>query len=164
MEILDVHLGMITLPEETLPCDFICDIDGTIADLTHRRHWVAGRPKNWKAFEMTMDQDLPITRVINKVKELQKLGCAAIMCSGRGEQSRKVTEDWLEYAAGVTPSRLYMRAEKDYRADDIIKSELYDQILADGFNPKFVLDDRDKVVEMWRKRGLVCVQVAEGDF
>ena len=37
--------------------------------------------------------------------------------------------------------------------------------LTDGnYNVKFVLDDRNRVVEMWRSLGLTCLQVADGDF
>jgi hypothetical protein len=31
-------------------------------------------------------------------------------------------------------------------------------------NVKFVLDDRDAVVEAWRNYGLVCWQVRQGSF
>ena len=162
LEIEDVHLG----PQEidlSKPCDFICDIDGTIADLTHRRHWVANKPKNWAAFEKTMDEDKPIWSVISKVYSLFDYGFSVVFCSGRGDQQRQVTEDWLA-SHRLPSSTLYMRKEGDYRADSIIKSELYDQILVDGFNPQFVLDDRNQVVDMWRSRGLHCIQVAHGDF
>ena len=30
--------------------DIIVDIDGTVADLEHRRHWLDCKPKNWKEF------------------------------------------------------------------------------------------------------------------
>ena len=30
--------------------DVICDIDGTVADCSHRLHWIQSKPKNWKAF------------------------------------------------------------------------------------------------------------------
>ena len=43
-----------------------------------------------------------------------------------------------------------------------MKSDLYDQILKDGFKPKIVFEDRESVVKMWRGRGLRCLQVAEG--
>ena len=32
------------------------------------------------------------------------------------------------------------------------------------YDVEFVLDDRDRVVKMWRDRGLKVLQVAEGDF
>ena len=57
-----------------------------------------------------------------------------------------------------------MRAEGDYRADDVVKGELLDRILADGYHPELVFDDRTRVVNMWRARGIMCAQVAEGDF
>lgn len=38
----------------------------------------------------------------------------------------------------------------------------------DGTLPReriaMVFDDRDKVVAMWRRQGLTCLQVAPGDF
>ena len=48
--------------------------------------------------------------------------------------------------------------------DPVIKSDLYDQILEDGFKPTIVFEDRESVVKMWRGRGLRCLQVAEGNF
>ena len=79
------------------------------------------------------------------------------------KQKQSVTLKWL--ADHEIPfDDIYMRAEKDYRSDDIIKSELLDQILNDGYEPVMVFDDRDQVVKMWRERGLICAQVAEGNF
>ena len=163
MKIFDVHLGEVEIPDEVFPCDFICDIDGTVADVSHRQHWVRNKPKNWGAFFKAMSYDTPITRVVNKVKDCQKLGGNLIMCSGRPEDYRKETEDWLEYN-GLIPTRLYMRKSGDYRQDDIVKFELYSQMLIDGWKPKFVFDDRNQVVKMWRSKGMFCIQVAEGDF
>jgi hypothetical protein len=60
--------------------------------------------------------------------------------------------------------RLWMRPAGDYRDDSIIKSELLDQILAAGYKPELVFDDRDRVVSMWREREIPCFQVAPGNF
>jgi hypothetical protein len=57
-----------------------------------------------------------------------------------------------------------MRAAKDNRRDDVVKRELYKRHVRDHFDVLFVLDDRTQVVRMWRSRGLVCFQVAPGDF
>jgi hydroxymethylpyrimidine pyrophosphatase-like HAD family hydrolase len=32
----------------------VCDIDGTVANIEHRRQYVATKPKNWKAFNAGM--------------------------------------------------------------------------------------------------------------
>lgn len=162
MELYDVHRGWITI-DESIPRDFICDIDGTVADVTHRRHYVQSKPKNWAAFEKLAHLDPPIERVIKMVQLLQGKGWTLLMCSGRGEQQRGITEKWLK-ENGLHPVKLYMRKEGDYRQDSIVKKELLDQIKEDGYHPVLSLDDRDQVVEMWRKNGIPCVQVAEGNF
>ena len=143
--------------------DIIVDLDGTVADLTHRRHYLSSNPKNWKAFEAGIPHDLPHQHVIDVVNTLYDAGWNILLCSGRGEQSRKDSVTQLE-GFGLKYHRLYMRAHNDFRRDDIVKSELLDQIIADGFNPSFALDDRDQVVTMWRNRGIPCFQVAPGDF
>jgi hypothetical protein len=57
-----------------------------------------------------------------------------------------------------------MRKLNDNRPDDIIKKELYDQYIKGKYFVKFVLDDRDSVVRMWRNEGLLCLQVYYGNF
>lgn len=163
MQFRDVHQGMVYISDELIPFNFICDIDGTIADCSHRLHWIKTKPKNWKAFFNSMSLDDPITRIIDTVKDLQSKGCLMVMCSGRPETYRKETEDWLD-KHGIIPTKLYMRKAGDYRADDIVKAEFLDAIREDGIDPKLVFDDRDSVVKMWRDKGLTCIQVAEGDF
>ena len=53
--------------------------------------------------------------------------------------------------------------EDDYRDDVIVKQELLTQIRK-VWNPILVFDDRQRVVDMWRSEGLICCQVARGDF
>jgi hypothetical protein len=57
-----------------------------------------------------------------------------------------------------------MRAEGDTRKDSIIKEEIYRAEIENKYNVLFVLDDRNQVVELWRRLGLTCLQVAEGNF
>lgn len=173
--------------------DIICDIDGTLADLTHRRHHVREKPKNWPAFFAGIKDDDPIIPVCNTVRTLHANGHNVFFVSGRNEASRQVTRTWLKDVAGLwdpdfgvgsatdtTPraaalapgtkfiiryaTGLFMRADGDYRSDDIVKEEILDKMLLLGIRPAMVFDDRDRVVKMWRRRGIVCAQVAEGDF
>jgi uncharacterized HAD superfamily protein len=141
----------------------IFDIDGTIADLTHRRHFVATKPKNWPAFAAAIMDDTPIEQIIDVLRMYHARGDAIILCSGREATSRDKTVDWLA-KHNIPFNNLYMRPAKDYRPDDIVKEELLDQILADGYSPYMVYDDRDRLIKMWRRRGYVCAQVAEGNF
>jgi hypothetical protein len=186
--------------------DIVVDIDGTLADIRHRRHYVASKPKNWKAFNAAMHLDTLNCDVAWTIRALwvydhpyvskeedawveQSKGVKVrveyerpriLLASGRGEESREVTETWLktnkiwpeitdpkwvypEYPL-FTYHRLYMRAKSDNRSDVIVKREILDQMRADGYDPKMAFDDRDGVVAMWREAGLRCMQVNEGNF
>ena len=141
----------------------IFDVDGTLADIEHRRHWVQDKPKNWHAFNNTMHLDTPHHDIIWLLHLMHNAGATILVASGRGEESREVTEDWLK-THGVSYAKLYMRPAKDYRGDDVIKMEILDQMRADGWNPTMAVDDRSRVVDAWRNAGLRCLQVNPGDF
>ena len=49
-----------------------------------------------------------------------------------------------------------------YTKDSDLKHMWLDSIGVD--NVAMVFDDRNQVVDMWRKSGLTCFQVADGDF
>lgn len=143
--------------------DVIFDIDGTLADCEHRRHFVTTRPKNWEAFHLAADRDTVIEPVAATMRLFLRNASRVVCCSGRMETYRDITERWLLRNA-LHPHAIYMRAANDTRPDDVIKEELLERILADGFRPTLVFDDRQRVVDMWRRRGLICAQVAEGNF
>ena len=162
LTIRDVHKGDIKI-DKTAGGVLFLDVDGTVADLTHRRVHVATKPKNWPAFEKTMHLDTPIQHVIDAAMELKDAGWTVVIMTGRGAQNKEVTEEWLA-KHGVRYDAIYTRAFKDYRRDDIVKHELLQQAREDGYDPTIVFDDRDQVVRMWRANGIFCVQTAEGDF
>lgn len=144
--------------------DIIFDLDGTLANLDHRLSYVKHKPKNWKAFFAGVADDKPIDIIVRLFKQLDSTGKnRLIICSGRSASCRVETEFWLA-EHDINYTALYMRDEGDFRADDIIKKELLDEIRADGFEPVLVFDDRQRVVDMWRENGLTCCQVAKGDF
>ena len=58
-----------------------------------------------------------------------------------------------------------MRKTEDVRKDAIVKKEFFDTHIRDKYFVKYVLDDRNQVVDMWRlELGLACLQVNYGDF
>ncbi len=142
---------------------YVFDIDGTLSDPAHRRHHVEGPKKNWPAFFEGCADDPPIRAMLRIAHDLSKTSVPLVYCTGRPRTYAAQTVQWLR-RNNLDPWFLYMRAEGDFRDDTLVKSELMDRILADGFDPILVFDDRNKVVEMWRARGLVCAHVAEGDF
>ena len=67
-------------------------------------------------------------------------------------------------AEGLVFIDLFMRSDKDYRSDVVLKKEMLGAMRRKGYNPKMVFDDRSSVVQMWRDEGLRVAQVAPGDF
>lgn len=134
----------------------LVDLDGTVARNT-------GRPYYGFEPEAVLD-DAPINDVICLVEMLYRDGIEPIYMSGRKDSCFEQTQEWI-YRHGLPPGVLYMRDENDNRPDHVVKSELFDKHIAGKFNVRYVLDDRNQVVKMWREKyGLRVLQVADGDF
>lgn len=145
------------------PDAVIFDIDGTIADVEHRRPYLLSEKPDWKAFNAAIGDDAIHANILRLLRTMRAAGNAIVLCSGRDGGFRRLTELWLTFNQ-IHYDGLYMRAAGDHRKDHVVKTELLDQIIADGFRPWLVVDDRSSVVAAWRARGLTCLQCAEGDF
>ena len=142
----------------------VFDIDGTLADVTHRRQYVATKPKNWAAWNAGMSRDTVHEDIRWMLMKLRRVpGSKTILCSGRGEETREVTEQWLSVNR-IPYEDLYMRKAKDYRQDSIVKVELLAQIREEHGEPYMWFDDRQQVVDAIRAEGVRVLQVAPGDF
>lgn len=134
----------------------ICDLDGTLclfekedkSKAHYRSPYDSGR----------CGSDLVNQAVLEVVNRFP-----VIFVSGREDKFRPETLKWLEMH-NIAHLGLYMRETGDFRKDNIIKREIFYQHIKLYYEVLFVLDDRDQVVKMWREEGLVCFQVAEGNF
>ncbi len=139
----------------------IFDIDGTLADISQRVHHIKRKPKNWKAFNAGMAQDQAIRSMVRLCNILYAAGLRIVLCSGRNEKNRPETIDWLG-RQGVMYHELLLRKEEDFRSDAVVKREMLETM--DRSKILFVVEDRNRVVEMWRSEGLICLQPAPGEF
>ena len=139
----------------------IFDIDGTLADVSERIHHVRKKPKNWNAFVQGMAQDKAIHSMVRLCNILHASGIQIILCSGRSEEHRDETVTWLA-GQGVNYHDLLLRKDNDRRTDSVVKREMLANL--DKSKILFVVEDRSRVVEMWRSEGLVCLQCAPGEF
>ena len=137
------------------PVAWVVDIDGTLALGLHRD------PYDWRQ----ADADEPNAPVVMAVRALSEHPpvSAIIAVSGRHEIARTLTTQWLT-DHGVPFDELLMRQDGDYRSDEIVKEELFRRFIEPRYRVAAVIDDRDRVVKMWRRLGLVCFQVADGLF
>jgi len=86
-----------------------------------------------------------------------------IVLSGRPDSCRDDTHKWL-LANNIRHHVLLMRKAEDDRSDDIVKSEIFHAHIGPYYNVIGVFDDRNRVVDMWRRLGLTVFQVADGNF
>ena len=143
----------------------ICDIDGTVANCEHRKHYLdnpVGDKKNWKGFFSEMDKDTPITDTIDTVRGMHKLGHEIVFVSARPEDYRSVTEAWLEEHIDFPYTTLIMRHSGDSRQDAVVKEQILHKYFTGKYNVAFVLDDRPSVIRMWRENGLEVIDVGDG--
>lgn len=144
------------VPDETKPMAVIVDIDGTVALMNGKR-----TPHEYDKVGL----DDPNGSVVDLVRTLRDEGYKILFTSGRKDRCRDLTREWLK--RHVFPDGdfvLFMRLDADNRVDNVTKLEIFNVCIRDRFNVKLVLDDRDQVVQMWRKLGLTCLQVADGNF
>jgi hydroxymethylpyrimidine pyrophosphatase-like HAD family hydrolase len=142
----------------------IIDIDGTLMDISKRV--AANRPFIVKEEDLNfydLDETKPQTAKV--VEMFANDGYDIIFCSGRTEIGRIQTAKQIINSVSLTGSgtQLFMRADGDQRGDDVVKSEMLTKI-QETHDVFLVLDDRDRVVNFWRSIGLVCWQVAPGNF
>lgn len=151
--------------DPNLPDAIIVDIDGTLAHMTNRG------PYDYSSKVLDDAWDPVIGEIVRA--EFER-GIHVLFVSGRKAQCRRDTISWLgSHGADWKGHRdvdqsldthLFMRRDGDNRPDTEVKEEIYEQHIAGKYNIKFVLDDRDQVVAMWRQRGLQVLQVADGEF
>lgn len=147
----------------------IFDLDGTLADLTHRLHYIKGEHKDYKKFYEAVGADEPIMSIVSLVWLLEdslyhshdhKL--SIFILSGRSDECREDTKRWLE-GNSIYHNRLWMRPEGDYQKDTELKRSWLHKIQEEGYEVLFTVDDRQSVVDMWREEGITCLQAAQWD-
>ena len=140
--------------DKNLPKAVICDLDGTLSLLNGRDPYNAA----------TCDNDLLNEPVAAALKMAKQRGYQVILLSGREDKFREPTVRFLDKHQ-IDYDLLLMRTSNDFRKDNIIKRELFEGEIQGKYFVEFLLDDRNQVVDMWRKDlHLPCFQVNYGDF
>ena len=143
--------------------DIIFDVDGTLMDIEHRRHFVTQRPKDFDSFREHTKFDTRKEDIFAIADALQAQGHRILISTGRNKSQRDITIQQIR-DGGIDFEQIYMRSDSDYTPDDELKSRFLDRMIDDGYNPTMAFDDRQRVVDMFRSRGLTVFQVAEGNF
>ena len=138
----------------------ICDLDGTLCLSGHRS--IYARMKQWDEFHTRLTEDLPRAEVRNLLQMYTAAGYYVALVTGRPYNYLDQTLSWL-HSHDIPYNELHMRGENDKRSDIDYKREVYSMHFSQR-EVRLVLEDRDRVVEMWRALGLLCLQVQKGDY
>jgi len=139
----------------------LVDLDGTITDNTHRLPLIQGKWKRWDEYFTKAECDLPHKKEIAFVNDLKARGLRVILTSGRPERTRVLTSQWLT-KHGVNWDMLFMRGDKDFRKNPVIKKEHLAKAREMGFEPVLGLDDHPEVVKMWMDEGVLAIYLERG--
>lgn len=138
----------------------LVDIDGTLADIQHRKHFVEQDKKDWKSFFEAMSEDTLRESTVKLVEEAL-VGYEIWLVSGRPNTYRSKTIQWMkkngimQYFTG-----LIMRDENDKRPDTDTKRDIMHCFGVE--NIEYVIDDRPSVIRMWRENGIKVIDVGNG--
>jgi hypothetical protein len=138
----------------------VFDLDGTLALNEHRQHFLNKPKKNWTSFFDDCDKDEPNWPIIKTLWSLYYNEFDIEIWTGRTNRVHDKTVAWLdEY--DLSRFLVNERDEKDHTPDTELKQRWLNE---SNKKPIMTFDDRDSVVQMWRSNGIVCCQVAEGNF
>lgn len=140
----------------------IVDIDGTLAKVGARVECLKSDPPDWDSFYDRCGEDEAFHKVADLVRGIQDF-YTIVLCSGRRESCREDTAKWMRDLE-IDYDRMLLRGNGDFRHDTTVKPELLEHAGIPLSRIAFVLEDRSSMVKKWREMGLVCLQVAEGDF
>jgi len=138
-------------PADERPTVAVFDVDGVLADVRHRLHFVEARPKDWDGFFGAMDDDAPLANGVAEARRHADEGHAIVYLTGRSEAYRGLTTSWLrrhDLPEGV----LVMRRDGDRRPARLFKPQALERIARAG-RVVTVVDDDDAVVAVLQRQG-----------
>src|SRR5688500_12690607 len=111
----------------------IADLDGTLCDVSGILHHLEGEERDFAAFHAASAACPPRAEVVDAVRAAHEAGKAGLVITSREFVWRDLSLDWL-VAHEIPYGELVMRIVGDYRADELGKAEMLDQLQADGWS------------------------------
>lgn len=137
---------------------FIFDIDGVLADSSHRAHHLRKRPPDWQSYRAGIADDKPIAPIVALASALHAARQSVLLVTSRDAATRPQTEQWLE-SHGVQYTALFMRPAGDTRLEYDVKSDLIADARDAGYDPIVLIDDRDDAIRAAIGQRIAALQV-----
>lgn len=126
----------------------VFDIDGVLADVRHRLHFLQSRPKNWDGFFGAAPADPVLPTGLQAALEAAAAG-DVVYVTGRPARCRRDTTEWLA-RHGFPQGPLHMRPNRDRRPARFYKAE----VISGLTDVVAIIDDDERVVTHLRDLGL----------
>jgi hypothetical protein len=128
----------------------IVDLDGVVADVRHRLHFLQNRPKDWDRFFAAAPADPAHPEGLAVIARLAD-DHEIVFVTGRPDRLRRDTVEWLE-THRLGAHRLFMRPDGDRRPAAQVKRELITALARDR-EIGIVVDDDALVLDALRDAG-----------
>lgn len=142
--------------------DYIFDIDDTLSNSERRAHWISKEnpDRSWNMYYNLLTEDSPIEAVVETLKCLHECGHRIVLCTGRPEEYRHLTVQWLE-KYDIPAHELFMRQKSETGLRNAqAKQIMLGRIRSAGYSPVAVFEDNPLSVKMWKDNGLTVLQIA----
>ena len=141
----------------------VLDIDGTLADSSHRAHFLEQSPRDWVSFASPdlVIKDTPIPGSQRVVAKMQELRYHIVCLTARDESTRDVTMRWLfeKYNLDTDDTTLLMRPMGNMLNLVEYKAQAMQTLLSEyktrGENSFIFVEDDSTVFETYAAEGLV---------
>ncbi len=131
----------------------IYDLDGTLCDTSTIQHLIEGEERDFAAFHAASADCPPRAGVLAAARADEAAGLAVLVVSSREFIWRDLSLTWLA-RHDVPCDGLYLRVVGDRRKDVVVKAEIWDHLVEDGFHAIGAWDDRQRVLDVWSERGV----------
>lgn len=145
--------------DPSLPAAIVVDMDGTLADISHRNPYDTAKclddTLRCEVYDMLFGlwrNDDPISFDKPHI----------FIFSGREEKYRDLTKQWLEKIHFNLPYSLHMRPTGEFVADEVVKRNLAEQYIRGTYRVLAWIDDRPRVIRMARDLGIKVADVGAG--
>lgn len=137
----------------------ILDLDGCIADDRRRLRLIDhAAPDPWVEYHRECEQDALINPHVADLGRKFR----PFIFTARPESVRAQTERWLRNVARLDVARLFMRPDGCRKPSHVLKGDYLTLVLLAGVKLNqitFAADDREDVLEVYRKKGITTILV-----
>ncbi len=133
----------------------IFDVDGVLADATHRQYLVTGSRRNWNLFFDECGKD-PLIEPVAAMGRMLDPALTVILLTARPSSVADITLQWLD-RHDVRWDLLVMRDYGDYQLARDFKDYSLHELRTFGFEPELAIEDDERNVAMFERRGVPCL-------